>query len=47
MEQAQESTQEEPTGSLAYPWYIVSLCMLAYIFSFIDRQVISLSLIHI
>lgn len=28
--------------SLAYPWYIVSLCMLAYVFSFIDRQVISL-----
>ena len=33
---------EESTGSLAYPWYIVSLCMLAYIFSFIDRQVITL-----
>lgn len=30
------------SSSLAYPWYIVSLCMLAYIFSFIDRQVISL-----
>lgn len=29
-------------GSLLYPWYIVSLCMLAYIFSFIDRQVITL-----
>ncbi len=37
-----ESMEEEPTGSLAYPWYIVSLCMLAYLFSFIDRQVISL-----
>ena len=36
------ATEDEPGGSLAYPWYIVSLCMLAYIFSFIDRQVISL-----
>jgi len=36
------SMDEESTGSLAYPWYIVSLCMLAYIFSFIDRQVITL-----
>ena len=34
--------KDEITGSLAYPWYIVSLCMLAYIFSFIDRQVITL-----
>ncbi len=34
--------QGETTGSLVYPWYIVSLCMLAYIFSFIDRQIISL-----
>jgi MFS family permease len=36
------SMDEESPGSLAYPWYIVSLCMLAYIFSFIDRQVITL-----
>jgi len=28
--------------TLAYSWYIVFLCMLAYIFSFIDRQVIAL-----
>lgn len=42
MEQTLNTTEEEPAGSLAYPWYIVSLCMLAYIFSFIDRQVISL-----
>jgi len=28
--------------SLAYAWYIVFLCMVAYIFSFIDRQVIVL-----
>jgi MFS family permease len=38
---AQHSTQQDPT-SLTYPWYMVSLCMLAYIFSFIDRQVITL-----
>jgi len=28
--------------SLAYSWYIVFLCMVAYIFSFVDRQVIAL-----
>ena len=28
--------------SLSYSWYIVVLCMIAYIFSFIDRQVIAL-----
>lgn len=28
--------------SLAYSWYIVFLCMVAYIFSFVDRQVITL-----
>ena len=30
------------TPSSAYAWYIVFLCMVAYIFSFIDRQVIAL-----
>lgn len=29
-------------GSLNYAWYTVFLCMVAYIFSFIDRQVIAL-----
>ena len=42
MEHAELSAQEQPGKSLAYPWYIVSLCMVAYIFSFIDRQVITL-----
>lgn len=28
--------------SLAYAWYTVILCMVAYIFSFIDRQIITL-----
>ncbi|MDF3932902.1 spinster family MFS transporter [Pseudomonas citronellolis] len=26
----------------AYEWYVVSLCMVAYIFSFIDRQILAL-----
>lgn len=42
MEQSIDVNEPETSGSLAYPWYIVSLCMLAYIFSFIDRQVITL-----
>ena len=42
MEQSDNLVLQEPRESLAYPWYIVSLCMLAYIFSFIDRQVITL-----
>ena len=42
MEQTVNMDEQESGGSLAYPWYIVSLCMLAYIFSFIDRQVITL-----
>ena len=42
MEQLANLDENETSGSLAYPWYIVSLCMLAYIFSFIDRQVITL-----
>ncbi len=33
---------EHSGGSQLYPWYMVSLCMVAYIFSFIDRQVITL-----
>lgn len=39
---AAEAAEGQPSGSLLYPWYIVSLCMVAYIFSFIDRQVITL-----
>lgn len=38
-------SQAGPTSSspsLAYSWYIVVLCMVAYIFSFIDRQIIAL-----
>lgn len=28
--------------SLAYPWYVVGVLMLVYVFSFIDRQILSL-----
>ena len=28
--------------SYTYEWYVVSICMVAYIFSFIDRQVLAL-----
>ncbi|MBT4523061.1 MAG: MFS transporter, partial [Halieaceae bacterium] len=42
MEHKATVDETDSSGSLAYPWYIVSLCMLAYIFSFIDRQVITL-----
>ena len=42
MERLVDLEQQEEGASLAYPWYIVSLCMLAYIFSFIDRQIITL-----
>ena len=42
MEQSDNLDLQESRESLAYPWYIVSLCMLAYIFSYIDRQVITL-----
>ena len=40
---AMHQTDANSTGhSLAYSWYIVVLCMVAYIFSFIDRQIIAL-----
>lgn len=31
-----------PSGSLAYPWYVVGVLMLVYVFSFIDRQILNL-----
>ncbi len=33
---------DEDQQSLVYAWYIVFLCMVAYIFSFIDRQIVTL-----
>jgi sugar phosphate permease len=33
----------KPTGKrYTYEWYVVVICMLAYIFSFIDRHVLAL-----
>jgi len=31
-----------PSRSHAYEWYVVLICMLAYIFSFVDRQILAL-----
>jgi MFS family permease len=31
-----------PSGSLAYPWYVVAVLMMVYVFSFIDRQILNL-----
>ena len=33
--------------SSAYAWYTVSLCMVAYILSFVDRQIIALMIVPI
>jgi MFS family permease len=37
-----DATGRPRDASLAYAWYTVFLCMVAYLFSFIDRQVIAL-----
>jgi len=37
-----QTSTESNVQSLAYSWYIVFLCMVAYVFSFVDRQVIAL-----
>jgi MFS family permease len=42
MEQTVKLDEQESRESLTYSWFIVSLCMIAYIFSYIDRQVITL-----
>ncbi|MFM0223204.1 spinster family MFS transporter [Paraburkholderia dipogonis] len=37
------STSSKPAGkSYTYEWYVVVICMLAYVFSFVDRQVLAL-----
>ncbi|MFM0212723.1 MFS transporter [Paraburkholderia sediminicola] len=37
------STSSKPAGRrYTYEWYVVVICMLAYVFSFIDRQVLAL-----
>lgn len=34
-------TGERP-ASLAYPWFVVAILMIAYVFSFVDRQILNL-----
>ena len=34
--------KENASGGGAYAWYVVLLCMVAYIFSFVDRQILAL-----
>ncbi|MEO8103751.1 MAG: hypothetical protein ABI790_14610, partial [Betaproteobacteria bacterium] len=31
-----------PTKSMAYPWLVVAILMVAYVFSFVDRQILNL-----
>lgn len=42
MDRTSPTRDGSPARASAYAWYIVFLCMVAYIFSFIDRQVIAL-----
>ncbi|WP_035213494.1 spinster family MFS transporter [Achromobacter marplatensis] len=38
-----DATRQQGTRrSYAYEWYVVVICMLAYIFSFVDRQILAL-----
>ena len=39
---ASTKVQEEVYPPARYSWYVVALLTLAYIFSFIDRQILSL-----
>jgi MFS family permease len=38
----QSETQEDPYPPVGYAWYVVGVLTLVYIFSFIDRQILSL-----
>lgn len=42
MNQSNIAVERTQKKSNAYAWYVVTLCMLAYIFSFIDRQILAL-----
>ncbi len=42
MSQASPPTEEEPYPPARYSWYVVSILMIVYIFSFVDRQILSL-----
>ena len=44
MNQSNIAVERTQKKSNAYAWYVVILCMLAYIFSFIDRQILALML---
>ncbi len=37
-----ESKVNERGNSLAYPWFVVAILMVAYVFSFVDRQILNL-----
>ncbi|WP_435121436.1 spinster family MFS transporter [Amycolatopsis thermoflava] len=37
-----EDLLPEARKSYRYQWYVVAICMLAYVFSFVDRQILSL-----
>ena len=34
--------QQQKKKTYLYEWYVVGLCMVAYIFSFVDRQILAL-----
>ena len=34
--------QQQKKKTYIYEWYVVGLCMVAYIFSFVDRQILAL-----
>ncbi|BBH45585.1 spinster family MFS transporter [Pseudomonas sp. KU43P] len=38
----QEQHLKTPNKRYIYEWYVVTLCMVAYIFSFVDRQILAL-----
>jgi MFS family permease len=37
-----ETSAHERGNSLAYPWFVVAILMVAYVFSFVDRQILNL-----
>ena len=37
-----KSTTNTPSSSMAYPWTVVAILMVAYVFSFVDRQFLNL-----
>ena len=40
--EAERAHTSTPAQAGLYSWYVVLLCMVAYIFSFIDRQILAL-----